>query len=153
MTDVRMSLADAAAELGVPVNTLRSRFKAGKIRGERDNTGKLWVWISPSNQPSKVRTSKLSKLVRNYGEIEALRGTITLLQQDLEIARAELAGLRPRASAADRLEGQVAEAEQRIADMKQALDHAHDEKMALLNSLSQPPARMSFWHRLFGKGQ
>lgn len=153
MTELRMSLADASATLGVPVNTLRSRFKAGKIRGERDNTGKLWIWISPSNQPSKVRTSKPSKIVRNDSETEALKLTITQLQRDLEIALAELAGLRPRASAADRLEGQMAEAEKRIADMKQALDHAHDEKMALLNSLSQPPARMSFWHRLFGKGQ
>ena len=50
MAKVRMSLADAGALLGLAPNSVRSRFKAGKLRGERDNEGKLWVWLDPDEQ-------------------------------------------------------------------------------------------------------
>jgi hypothetical protein len=129
-----MSLADAGALLDLAPNSVRSRFKAGKLRGERDNEGKLWVWLDPEehgaskasieptskpssdlSNPSNDDTSKPSKRVSkasiepsNSNEIEALKGHIETLSEQLAGANAELSILRPKASLADRLEAEIA---------------------------------------------
>lgn len=61
MADIRMSLADAAMVLGIAPNSVRSRFKAGKLRGERDNQGKIWVWLDDAAQPAVGSKPKPSK--------------------------------------------------------------------------------------------
>ena len=96
--EVRMSLTDASALMDVAPNTIRSRFKSGKIRGERDNAGKIWVWIDPDLAGSKKRTSKPSK-GSNDAAIEALTA-------QLDRAHTELETLRPRAALAERLEAE-----------------------------------------------
>lgn len=94
-----MPLAEAAATLGVPVNTLRSRFKAGKIRGERDNSGRLFVWINPASEGSKKTFSNNAKPVRNDGEIEALKGHIETLTGQLALAEARASEWQAKAEA------------------------------------------------------
>jgi hypothetical protein len=96
--EVRMSLAEAAALTNTAPNTMRSRFKSGKIRGERDNTGKIWVWINPDLVGSTKRASKPSK-GSNNAAVEALTA-------QLERAHDELETLRPRAAMAERLEAE-----------------------------------------------
>lgn len=113
MTDVRMPLAEAAATLGVPVNTLRSRFKAGKVRGERDNAGRLFVWVTPSNQPSKSAFSKNSKQVRNDGELEALKAHIETLKDQLTAAEARASDWQAKA---EKSQAEVFELWQRLAE-------------------------------------
>lgn len=100
MTEVRMSLAEGAAALGLPVNTLRSRFKAGKIRGERDNAGRLFVWIDASKPPSKKSASKNSKHLRNEGELEALKSHVETLKCQLAKAEDRAAEWQAKAEAA-----------------------------------------------------
>jgi len=116
-----MSLADASALLKVAPNTIRSRFKAGKIRGERDNSGKIWVWIDPDIKPSKSRTSKPSIEGSNNIGIEAL-------STQLKIAQEELLALRLQAARADVLEAEKALLVQQISDLK--LDRDAWRKMA-----------------------
>ena len=96
--ELRMSLAEAAALTKTPLNTLRSRWKAGKIRGERDNAGKIWVWIDPDLVGSRKSSSKPSK-GSNDAAIEAL-----MIQ--LDHAHTELETLRLKAAQADRLEAE-----------------------------------------------
>ena len=117
--EVRMSLTDASALMDVAPNTIRSRFKSGKIRGERDNAGKIWVWIDPDLVGSKKRTSKPSK-GSNDAAIEALTA-------QLDRAHIELETLRPRAALADRLEA---------------------EKPLLLGQLEELKADRDAWRRL-----
>ena len=117
--ELRMSLAEAAALTKTPLNTLRSRWKAGKVRGERDNAGKIWVWIDPDLVGSKKRTSKPSK-GSNDAAIEALSA-------QLDRAHTELETLRPRAALADRLEA---------------------EKPLLLGQLEELKADRDAWRRL-----
>lgn len=109
--EVRMSLADAAALLNTAPNTVRSRFKAGKIRGERDNSGKIWVWIDPNSQSSKPTPSKPSKKGSNDAALEAILVT-------LERAQEELSSLRPKASRVDQLEAENALLVDQIRDLK-----------------------------------
>jgi len=118
--EVRMSLADASAILKVAPNTIRSRFKAGKLKGERDNTGKIWVWIDPDIKASKVRISKPSMKVSNDASFEAL-------MVQLEKAQLELNDLRLKAARTDVLEA---------------------EKMLLLEQLAELKSDRDAWRRL-----
>ena len=113
--EVRMSLAEAAALTKTAPNTIRSRFKAGKIRGERDNAGKIWVWIDPDISSSKNPTSKPSKKGSNDAAIEALT---TQLNQ----AQSELSELRQHAAKAALLEAEKMLLLGQIADLKEDRD-------------------------------
>ena len=88
MEAVRMSLADAGKVLGIATNSVRSRWKAGHLRGERDNAGKVWVWIDPT---SDVRPSKPATKASTEGEVTALREHIATLN-DLEPKHSEVVG-------------------------------------------------------------
>ena len=104
MEAVRMSLADAAAHLGLAVNSVRSRWKSGKIRGERDNSGKVWVWLEPDVEP---RSSKALSKPSTEGEIRALREHIQTLTDQLIDVRSERDSAVIRASEADRMAGEL----------------------------------------------
>jgi len=102
-----MSLAEAAALTKTASNTIRSRFKAGKIRGERDNAGKIWVWIDPDIEGSKRQTSKPS----NDAAFE-------LLKSQLDRANDELNALRTKAEKADILAAEKTLLSEQISDLK-----------------------------------
>lgn len=113
--EVRMSLADAASLTGVATNTIRSRFKAGKIRGERDNAGKIWVWIDPDLKGSKSKSSKPSIEGSNDASIEVLR-------EQLERSQKELLALREKAARVDILDAEKALLVSQIEDLKSDRD-------------------------------
>ena len=123
MTEVRMTLREASDLLSVPQNTLRSRYKAGKMRGERDNSGRLWVWVEPTAKGSNRTFSKNTKKVRDAEDFEALKGQVTILHEQLSGANAELAILRSRASQVDRLEAEMAALETQAALIREDRDH------------------------------
>lgn len=136
-----MSLADAATALGIAPNSVRSRFKAGKIRGERDNLGKLWVWLDLSAEGS------------NKAHIDALEAHLRTLTDQLNLAQVEVSNLRIRASAADRLEGQVAGLEALRDEVGADRDHWREvAERALTDLHAAPKVRRSLWARLFGRG-
>lgn len=116
--EVRMSLAEAAAFTNTAPNTIRSRFKAGKIRGERDNAGKIWVWIDTTSEGSKSRTSKGSKPLSKPSNDAA----INALTDQLQRATDELNTLRPKAALADVLAAEKALLSEQIADLKNERD-------------------------------
>jgi hypothetical protein len=118
-----MSLAEASALTNTAPNTIRSRFKAGRIRGERDNAGKIWVWINPDTTPSKSAISKLSIEGSKPFEIEALQAHIQTLSEQLASANAELAILRPSVSEAAALKAEAAGLEAQITLVKEDRDH------------------------------
>ena len=121
MTKVRMSLAEAGDQLGIAPNSVRSRWKAGKIEGSRDNAGKIWVHLDPeeiveiegASNPSKPSIEPVSKGstggVSNpsiegvepfegfeIGRAEAQAAHIATLTGQLERATSELDALRPK---------------------------------------------------------
>lgn len=144
MSEVRMSLTDAAAVLGIAPNSVRSRWKAGKIKGERDNTNKVWVWIdtekAANDEGSKKESSKPSKrdLEGFEGrEIKALQDHVKTLGEQLAIATAELSDLRPKAADAVRLEAernglqaQLDIRAEQVADLRKQLAEAKAEAAA-----------------------
>jgi hypothetical protein len=163
MGEVRMSLADASALLGIAPNSVRSRFKAGKIRGERDNQGKVWVWLDPDDKGSKSPTSNPSKSPTSkgsnpsiegfeQGRFEALQAHLRTLTEQLALAQSELALLRPRASAADRLEAEVKGLEALRDEIRADRDHWRGmAEQALADRQQEPEPRRGLWSRLFGR--
>lgn len=164
MSEIRMSLADAATVLGIAPNSVRSRFKAGKIRGERDNQGKLWVWLDhsaehskpvpskPSIEGSKRDRSKPSNEGSNKAHIEALEAHLRTLTDQLNLAQIEVSALRSRASAADRFEGEVAGLQTLCDEVRADRDHWRDvAERALADLHVEPEVRRSLWARLFGR--
>lgn len=150
---VRMPLNEAAAVLGLAPNSVRTRFKAGKLRGERDNSGKIWVWVD-AKTPRKERGPKALQKPSAEGETEALRAHVQTLSHELAGARAELETLRPRASEADRLEAEMAGLKavhkglsDEVADLRARLDLEGQERRQLLARLT---AARPWWRRLLG---
>lgn len=100
MTEIRMALREASELLGIPANTLRSRYKVGKLKGERDNSGRLFVWIDPTFAGSKKPISHNAKYPRNEGELEALKSHVETLKVQLDKAEARAAEWQAKAEAA-----------------------------------------------------
>lgn len=174
MPDVRMSLTEAAAALGVAPNSVRSRYKAGKLRGERDNAGKIWVWIDPAAQSSKILRSKLSIEASSKpsieGQVRALQDHIETLKIDLAVARAERDSLGTKASLADQLNAEIeglkaardqmreaiSAKEEVIADLRIDRDNWQAQADRAIKLLSEPiksikgEKQEKWWKRLVG---
>lgn len=160
-----MSLEDAAEALGIRPNSVRSRWKAHKIKGERDNTGKIWVWIdteAANDRPSKNDSSKpsiegSSNPSKDF-EIKALQAHLETALKQLAQAQGEIADLRPRAEAATRLEaenkGLQAQIDIRIeqlAELRRLMAEAQEKNAAELERwMSAQPAK-GFFARLLSR--
>lgn len=114
MAEVRMSLAEAAQALGIAPNSVRSRWKVGKIKGERDNANKVWVFVDEAeaandkaskSKPSKPSIEPASK-PSNAFEISQLEAHLQTLKEQLAGATTELAELRPKVMEAERLKAE-----------------------------------------------
>jgi hypothetical protein len=155
MVEIRMSLADAAIALGIAPNSVRSRFKAGKLRGERDNQGKIWVWLddaAPSAEGSKSKPSKPSIEGFEQRHIEALEAHLRTVTEQLGIAQTELVSLRPRVSAAHHLEAEVAGLEALRDEIRADRDHWRDvAEQALAYCRHESEPRRGLWSRLLGR--
>lgn len=155
MPEVRMSLAEAAAVLGIAPNSVRSRWKAGKIKGDRDNANKVWVWIdtekTANDGASKKDISKPSKQdLEGFEsrEIKALQDHVKTLGEQLAIATAELADLRPKAADAVRLE---AERNGLQAQLDIRAEQVADLKNQLAEAKAAARAPRGLFSRLFSK--
>lgn len=144
MPEVRMSLSEASALLGIAPNSVRSRYKSGKIRGERDNEGRIWVWVDPAAPPSKLgsksKPSNSSIEGSKRSEFEALQDHIATLKQQLDAATAEVAELRPKAAERDRLEAEVAGLHAQI----ELLKTDRDEWRRTAQTQLQAPSKTGF---------
>ena len=168
-----MSLADAAELLGIAPNSVRSRWKAGKLRGERDNEQKIWVWVdrqkAANDKGSKPPISKPSKDVSNpsiEGSIEpskdmainALEAHVKTLAEQLALANAELLELRPKAAAVERLEaevkglsGQLEIRAEQLDELRRLLAEAKTHHADELKRLMETPQAKGFFALLFGR--
>ena len=131
MATERMSLKDAGKLLGLQPNSVRSRWKSGKIDGERDNAGKIWVFIDPeeaANDKGSIEgSSKPSVEPFESNQIKALEAHLKTVTERLSKADAELDVLRPLATDKARLEAEKAGLEAQIALIKEQRDEYRTE--------------------------
>jgi hypothetical protein len=162
MSKVRMSLKEAGEHFGIKPNSVRSRWKAGKIDGERDNSGKVWVWVDPTkaanDRGSKKTVSKVSTEGFETNEIKALKDHLKATTEQLTKAEAEIADLKPQALEAvglraenQALKEQQGRGEAEIARLVGSLDKMDKERRELVEALLK--RRPSLWERITGQGK
>jgi DNA repair exonuclease SbcCD ATPase subunit len=174
MPEQRMSLEEAGRLLGgLHPNTVRARAAKGKIRYEKDNSGKWFVFIDPEKAASSRAKRQELKAPKDELELpieppfvsdfKPLEATIQILAEELKVTRAERdelkAKLNERAEAVARLE--VAEATlsakseaaaEEVERLRQRLEQeTHESRKMLAEMLERmaalklTPERRSWW--------
>ena len=154
-----MTLKEAGELLGIKPNSVRSRWKQGKIEGERDNSGKIWVWIDrtsiANDKGSKKMTSKPSIEGFENREIKALEAHLKATTEQLAKAEAEIADLKPQAMEAMKLRAEVeglrdqqGRGDAEIERLRAAMDKLDDERRELVAAVLK--RKQGLWARIFG---
>ena len=161
MSEIRMSLKEAGEHLGLKPNSVRSRWKKGTLRGERDNSGKVWVWLDPTKAANDRGSKKIASKVATEGfesnEIKALRDHLKATTEQLLKAEAEIADLKPQALEAvglkaenQALKDQQGRGEAEITRLVASLDKMDTERQELIKAVLKQ--RRGFWERITGRG-
>lgn len=154
MPEKRLGLKEAGALLGISAEAVRARAKAGKLRYEKDNAQKWWVFLDPeqvANDAQNLESNRTLNSGRNStqkandfeGEKAALLGHIQTLKDALSASNAERDRLRDladeRALVAVRLEAGLAAmtaqneaAAALVDDLRRRLDLETDERRKLV---------------------
>jgi len=127
----KFSLEAAGKLFGVSANAMRARAKKNpeKYRVERDNSGKIWLWLDPINLPSPQKS--------------APEGEASILEQ-LKVSIEGLKSLNNSVVEIENLKGQI-EAERRL---REAAETDRDRWQAMAEKLGNRP---SWWARLLGR--
>jgi hypothetical protein len=157
MPEQRMSLEEAGRLLGgLHPNTVRARAAKGKIRYEKDNSGKWFVFVDPE-KAARDRAER-QKLKAPKAELEApleppivssfkaLEATILVLNEELKASRVEREDLKvklnERTEAAARLEVAMATlsakseaATEEVGRLRRRLEQETDENRKRLTEI------------------
>jgi len=118
--EVRVTLKEAGRMLGIAPNSVRSRYKTGKIRGERDNQGQIWVYLDPTSievrsNPSKGSKQESFELIQRLGYLES---QLAARETELNTLRKEHDELRQKYDQARAAEAITNELRMQIQDLK-----------------------------------
>ncbi len=165
-----MSLEEAGRLLGgLHPNTVRARAAKGKIRYEKDNSGKWFVFIDPERvakrQKLEVPKSEFNPPIEPpiVGDFKLLEATIQILTEELKAIRTERDELKfklnEHAEIAGRLE--VAEAtfsakskatQEEVEHLRHRLERETDENRKILTEMLErmttpksAPERRGWW--------
>jgi hypothetical protein len=89
-----LPLADAAAHMGVPVNTLRRRIRRGELEAFKDDRGRYLVkvedtWPPPGGGGGHAAPASLHTPADDPAEVAVLRQRVASLEAELEARRRE----------------------------------------------------------------
>jgi excisionase family DNA binding protein len=91
----RLTVAQAADALNVSQDAVRKRIARGTIRHDRDESGRVYVYLTPSETVRKTDQTEASETVRD-AYIRSLEDQITFLRRELERKDAILLNLTER---------------------------------------------------------
>lgn len=109
----KFNLEAAGRLLGISSSAMRARAKKNpeKYGLERDNRGRIWVWIDPSTLPELKPSMQLAKALPLQAEPDELKAAIQAVRDQAQSSGA-IADLQSQINA---LRGDLAKAEQRSA--------------------------------------
>jgi excisionase family DNA binding protein len=79
----RLTVAEAARALGISQDAVRKRIARGTISHDRDESGRVFVYLSPSETVHKTDQDTASKTVQD-AYIQSLEDQIAFLRRELE---------------------------------------------------------------------
>jgi excisionase family DNA binding protein len=140
-----LTVAEAADVLNISQDAVRKRIARGTIRHDRDETGRVYVYLSPSETVHKTDQDSASKTVQDP-YIRSLEDQIAFLRRELERKDAILLNLTERVPPQlEARESPVRDAEQpEGAPPRSATEGAYE-------GVQRPERREpGWWRRLFG---
>jgi hypothetical protein len=154
----RLNVAEAARRLGISEDGIRKRVQSGQIPHERDDDGRLFVWVSPGETRNAVSHDRdtLSQDVL----VEELRAHNTMLREQLEAERqAHAEARRLLAAALERIPAIEAPSKPLGTPTEAATDTERAEPRQAGRETQEPSealggpgsgtARGSWWARIF----
>lgn len=162
----KFNLEAAGRLLGISSSAMRARAKKNpeKYRLERDNRGKIWVWIDPATLPELKPAMQPAKALPLQTQADELKAAVLAihnhskaavdLQAQIDALRDDLAKAEQRAAVA----GAEKDAAVVLADERTRALEAAERNLADLRRLlpSNPPASIArpWWRVLLdGKGK
>jgi len=170
----RFSLEEAGKLMGVSANAMRARAKKypDKYKLERDNSGKIWLWIKPEKLPTlkpskqdikssnfislkasiealKLKFDENSNEVELSNRIRELEALLLEKQEHINKQEMHLAKIQEDNNGKDRL---IAEKDIRIAEIKSERDEWSDlYKKSITKEYRSSNSKKSWLSRIFMK--
>jgi septal ring factor EnvC (AmiA/AmiB activator) len=136
----RVTMNDAAAELGVSVEAIRKRVQRGSIESDKGPDGRRYVYLDSDRdgRPRRSREGGTEALV------EELRDRVRFVEGQLEAERTASAELRRIVAA---LTQRIPELEAPASDSETAAQASQDSSASEAREPTEP---RSWWRRVFG---
>ena len=80
----RVTVAEAAGRLGLTQDAVRKRVTRGTIRHDKDQDGRIYVYVSPSDTSSKTGQDTVQDEPERDRYIASLEDQISFLRRELE---------------------------------------------------------------------
>ena len=134
----RLSLKDAAEVLKISESGARARFKKGQIEGERDNSGKIWVYVTPAMKDA-VQVAQKQESEGSEGAfrelIEMLQGQVIGLETERDRLREEAGETGQLREKLARIEAETEAARGQVADLRAQLATSESERRQLFSAV------------------
>jgi hypothetical protein len=86
----RMLVREAAEMLGISTDGVRMRITRGSMESEKDESGRVWVWLDPAHADTRDRNRGGGQHSGTVEEVESLRDQVGYLRGVIEVRDAEL---------------------------------------------------------------
>jgi hypothetical protein len=147
---IRLSVPQAAERLGITQDAVRKRIKRGYIEWEKDEDGRLYVWVNPAETAKETSSETSSETSKDVDDavlldyVETLKGRIQHLEEESRRKDHLLAAALERIPAIEA--PQDAPSETRDASETAPEREGRDEEEAPQDTEQRPP----WWQRWFG---
>jgi excisionase family DNA binding protein len=148
----RLDVKEAAEYLGISVDAVRKRLQRGQLESEKDDSGRVWVWLDSGQDADKDirQTEHLAILEAKDETIQELRNEVELLRQELERRGEEtirkdhiIMSLTQRIPA---IEAPAADSTQQPEPRESAVSDSETEAKGDILSATE---RQPWWRRIF----
>jgi IS30 family transposase len=150
--DRALTVADAARALGITQDAVRKRIRRGTIQSEKDESGRIYVYVPASETVHKTDQDTSQPLSDATALISAKDETIAALRDQLEAERQAHAEARRLLMAAlERIPPQL-EAPQEARESPQRVEEEPQraEPRSATEGAQEGAQRRSWWRRVFG---
>ncbi len=150
----RVTVHEAAKRLGVSEGAVRQRIHRGKLESDKDDTGRVYVYLTPDDYGNNTVTSAVTNPA-DQGILDELRDRIRFLEDELTDRKEES---RRKDTIIAQMNQTVAHLTQRLPELEAATE-PRDSALSASNGQSNGAVphesadgqiSKSWWQRLFG---
>ncbi len=141
----RVTVAEAANRLGLTQDAVRKRVARGTIRHDKDQDGRIYVYVSPSDTSSKTDQDNVQDEPERDRYIASLEDQISFLRRELERKDAILLRMAERIPELEPVQEPQNQAES-AGSRSDRVETPEEPSKA-----QKPTERPPWWRRVFGE--